>query len=190
MNFLGHLYFSGTDKELMLANLFGDFVRGSKHGHFPEVIQKGIKLHRSIDFYIDNHPLVKELKFDLMSHLPKVGPVAVDLFFDHLLARNWTQFHPSLYTSFLSDFYQHETDFHDHYPEQFIEFMHKLRTHQWMNHYPTKYGLMKSCEGVAKRISFETKLPTAHLVFDQMELQIEEVFHRFMSDAKREFLTQ
>ncbi len=49
---------------------------------------------------------------------------------------------------------------------------------------------MKSCEGVAKRISFETKLPTAHLVFDQREWQIEEVFHLFMSDAKREFLSQ
>ena len=114
----------------------------------------------------------------------------MDLFFDHLLARNWADFHPTAYTSFLNDFYQHETDFQNHYPIEFIEFMHKLRTHQWMNHYPTKYGLMKSCEGVAKRISFETKLPTAHLVFDQMELQIEEVFHRFMSDAKREFLTQ
>jgi len=49
---------------------------------------------------------------------------------------------------------------------------------------------MKSCEGVAKRISFETKLPTAHLVFDQMEIQIEDVFHGFMTDAKREFLAQ
>jgi hypothetical protein len=68
--------------------------------------------------------------------------------------------------------------------------MNKLREHQWMNHYPTKYGLMKSCEGVAKRISFETKLPTAHLVYDQMETQIERVFHGFMSDAKREFLMQ
>jgi acyl carrier protein phosphodiesterase len=190
MNFLGHLYFSGNNKELMLANLFGDFARGSKHAHLPEVIQQGIKLHRKIDFYIDNHPLVKELKFDLMSDLPKVGPIAVDLFFDHLLARNWTQFHPTEYTSFLNEFYKHETDFHSHYPVDFLDFMNKLRTHQWMNQYPTKYGLMKSCEGVAKRISFETKLPTAHLVFDQMELQIEEVFHRFMSDAINQFLTQ
>jgi hypothetical protein len=59
-----------------------------------------------------------------------------------------------------------------------------------MNHYPSKYGLVKSCEGVAKRISFETKLPSAHLVFDQMEEQIEEVFHAFMSDARKEFLMQ
>jgi acyl carrier protein phosphodiesterase len=125
-----------------------------------------------------------------MSDLPKVGPIAVDLYFDHLLARNWMQFHQTEYTSFLNEFYEHETDFHDHYPETFLDFMNKLRTHQWMNHYPTKYGLMKSCEGVAKRISFETKLPIAHLVFDQMETQIEDAFHGFMSDAKREFLTQ
>ncbi len=190
MNFLGHLYFSGNDKELMLANLFGDFVRGSKHGHFPEVIQQGIKLHRKIDFYIDNHPLVKELKLDLMLDLPKVGPVAIDLFFDHLLARNWTQFHSTEYTSFLNEFYGHETDFQSHYPDTFLNFMSKLRTHQWMNHYPTKHGLMKSCEGVAKRISFETKLPQAPIVFDQKETQIEEVFKEFMIDAKKEFLTQ
>ena len=190
MNFLGHLYFSGNDKELMLANLFGDFARGSKHKHLPEVIQQGIKLHRKIDFYIDNHPLVKELKFELMSDLPKVGPIAVDLFFDHLLARNWTQFHSTEYTSFLNEFYEHETDYHSHYPAAFLDFMNKLRTHQWMNHYHTKYGLMKSCEGVAKRISFETKLPTAHLVFNQMETEIESTFHGFMEDAKKEFLTQ
>ena len=49
---------------------------------------------------------------------------------------------------------------------------------------------MKSCEGVAKRISFETKLPTAHLVFNQMETEIESTFHGFMEDAKKEFLTQ
>ena len=68
--------------------------------------------------------------------------------------------------------------------------MSKLRSHKLMNHYPTKYGLMKSCEGVAKRISFETKLPEAHLVFDQKERQIEDVFQGYMLDAQKEFLTQ
>jgi acyl carrier protein phosphodiesterase len=190
MNFLGHLYFSGNNKELMLANLFGDFVRGSKNDHFPEIIQQGIKLHRSIDFYIDNHPKVRDLKMELMTDLPKVGPVAIDLFFDHLLARNWSHFHTEDYSEFLQDFYQHETEYLSHYPLSFIEFLSKLRTHKWMNHYPTKYGLIKSCEGVAKRISFETKLPQAHLVFDKKERQIEVVFQEFMLDAQKEFLTQ
>lgn len=190
MNFLGHLYFSGNNKELMLANLFGDFVRGSKNDHFPVIIQQGIKLHRSIDFYIDNHPKVRELKAILMHDLPKVGPVAIDLFFDHLLARDWSDFHSEDYNVYLQNFYQHKTEYLNHYPVSFIEFLSKLRLHKWMNQYPTKYGLMKSCEGVAKCISFETKLPEAHLVFDQRERQIEDIFQGFMSDAQKEFLTQ
>jgi len=174
----------------MHANLFGDFVRGSKLDHFPEIIQHGIKLHREIDFYIDNHPSVKHLKLSLMHDLPKIGPVAVDLFFDHLLAKQWSNFHHEDYPQFLSNFYAHESDLTEHYPSSFISFIDKLRQHQWMNHYPTKYGLMKSCEGVAKRISFETKLPEAHLVFDARESEIDAAFQSFMIDAQRKFLLQ
>ena len=31
MNFLGHLFFSGSDHDLMYANLFGDFVKGAQN---------------------------------------------------------------------------------------------------------------------------------------------------------------
>lgn len=171
----------------MIANLFGDFVRGSNFSHFPKLIQEGIILHRQIDNYIDTHPLVRELKFQLMSELPKVGPIAVDLFFDHLLAKNWEDHHREEYQSFLNDFYAHKPEHLKHYPSSFLQFMDKLRFHQWMNHYPTKYGLMKSCEGVSKRISFQTNLADAHLVFEQRESQIELTFQEFMVDAKKMF---
>lgn len=183
MNFLGHLYFSRNDRDLMIANLFGDFVRGRNFDHFPPLIQEGIFLHRQIDHYIDTHPLVRELKLELMTELPKVGPIAVDLFFDHLLAKNWEQYHFAPYDSFLLDFYQHESEYAEQYPTSFLHFMEKLRQHKWMNHYPSKYGLMKSCEGVSKRLSFETKLADAHVVFEQKEETIETVFHAFMKDA-------
>jgi len=35
MNFLGHLYFSNNDHELMYANLFGDHIKGSQLDKFP-----------------------------------------------------------------------------------------------------------------------------------------------------------
>ncbi len=190
MNFLGHLYFSGTDKELMHANLYGDFVRGSKLDHYPDIIQKGIVLHRQIDFYIDNHAAVKKLKHALMHELPKIGPVAIDLFFDHLLAKNWSAFHQDDYGAYLRDFYAHNTIHYNHYPTTFMEFMEKLRLHQWMNHYPTKFGLEKSCEGVSKRISFETNLAQAPVIFDQRESEIKDAFLRYMEDAQKEFLMQ
>ena len=84
MNFLGHLYFSNNDLELMYANLFGDFVKGKAMYNFPEKIQSGIQLHRSIDSYIDRHEDVRKLLKTLYPELPKVSNVAIDLFFDHL----------------------------------------------------------------------------------------------------------
>ena len=46
----------------MYANIYGDFIKGSKLSHHPEIVQKGIKLHRTIDSFIDNHTKVLELK--------------------------------------------------------------------------------------------------------------------------------
>ena len=97
MNFLGHLYFSNNDPELMYANLFGDSVKGKKYLDYPEEIQKGILLHRKIDDFIDRHNAVIELKRELYNELPKISSVAIDLFFDHLLAQKWNDYHSMPY---------------------------------------------------------------------------------------------
>ena len=49
MNYLGHLYLSGDQKDLMLANLFGDFVKGRDYSYLPQIVQTGVTLHREID---------------------------------------------------------------------------------------------------------------------------------------------
>src|SRR5690606_11317562 len=105
MNFLGHLYFSNNDTELMLYNLYGDFVKGSHLEVFPPKVERGIRLHREIDSYIDSHPIVHQLTHELHEFLPKVSGIAIDLFFDHLLAKNWLNFHSKPLDVFLDEFY-------------------------------------------------------------------------------------
>ena len=94
MNFLGHIYFSNNDPELMYANLFGDHVKGADLSNYPDFVRKGIMLHRSIDHYIDHHPAVVNLLHELYQDLPKVAGIAVDIYFDPLLASQWNSFHP------------------------------------------------------------------------------------------------
>ena len=60
----------------MLANLYGDFVKGSNLEAYTESVQTGIRLHRSIDNFIDTHPDVLELKRLLYEDLPKVSGIA------------------------------------------------------------------------------------------------------------------
>jgi acyl carrier protein phosphodiesterase len=187
MNFLGHLYFSNNDKDLMLANLFGDFVKGRNFNHFSSKIREGIILHRKIDTYIDQHKDVLELKLILYQDLPKVAGIAVDLFFDHLLARNWEKHHTEQYELFLNDFYQHNSDFETDLSTEFRHFIALFRDMKWLNHYPTSFGLEKSCEGVSKRISFPNKLAESPEVFYKQEKVIEEVFQNYMEDAKVHF---
>lgn len=171
----------------MLANLYGDFVKGSNLRAYSESVQTGIRLHRSIDNFIDTHPDVLQLKRLLYADLPKVSGVAIDLFFDHLLAKNWSNFHELSLTDFLDRFYVYEAPSTANFSSEFLNFIHAMRTHNWLSHYPTEYGLRKSCEGVSSKISFPNRLKDGHLVFKKYEVDIIECFKKYMHDALEYF---
>lgn len=187
MNYLGHLFFSGSDKELMYANLFGDYVKGRDYTNYPTLIQKGIALHRSIDFFIDTHEEVKKLKKEMYADLPKVSGVAIDLLFDHLLAKNWSNYADSEYSIFLEHFYTYQPSLIEHYPKIYLDFIDNLRTYRWMDVYHQEYGLMKLSEGVSRKFSFENKLAELPHYYKANRVEIEKVFHVFMNDARAYF---
>lgn len=89
MNFLAHAFLSGENESIILGNFLGDFVKGNALFGFEEEVQKGIKLHRQIDFYTDKDPLVKQAILLARPSMSKFSGVAVDIFFDYFLANNW-----------------------------------------------------------------------------------------------------
>ena len=183
MNFLGHLYFSDNNLELMYANLFGDYVKGSDLNGYSHVVRSGIILHRNIDNYIDHHPEVLKMMHCLYPELPKVTGIAIDLFFDHLLAKNWDNYHPIPFEEFLENFYIYNPLNWDEYSIGFKVHISKLRENNWINYYPEIYGLKKACEGVSSRLSFDNELKNATTVFLNHEKEIEHCFELFMADA-------
>ena len=183
MNFLGHLFFSDNNLELMYANLFGDFVKGKDLSAFSPVVQSGIVLHRSIDFYIDQHPEVRKLMHILYPVLPKVTGIAIDLYFDHCLEKNWKTYHSKSYKDFLDEFYAYQPEKWQEYTSEFQQFIGEMRKNRWMNHYPTFYGLQKACEGVSQRISFDTNLQEAPSIFLENKALIQRHFQEYMEHA-------
>jgi acyl carrier protein phosphodiesterase len=187
MNFLGHIYFSNNNLELMYANLFGDHVKGTDYSRFPEIVQSGITLHRSIDHYIDHHPRVIELMHKLYPELPKVTGIAIDLFFDHLLAIHWKNYHSEEYFGFLDRFYKYVPQNWDSFSSSFQALITAMKEKKWMNYYPEFEGLVKATHGVGSRITFPNKLPEASTVFLLHREEIETCFHSYMIDAKSYF---
>jgi acyl carrier protein phosphodiesterase len=92
MNFLAHLYLSGSDKEVMVGNVLADRMKGQKINDFSEGIREGIRLHHIIDNFTDHHPVVAESKQRLRPEFRLYAPVIADVFYDHFLAANWENY--------------------------------------------------------------------------------------------------
>jgi acyl carrier protein phosphodiesterase len=103
MNFLAHLLLSGSDRELLIGNLLGDFVKGRLDGRYPPRIEEGIRLHRSIDSFSgrNRHFIMSKRRIDpIFGHY---RGVLVDLFYDHFLARCWSDIADITFPEFLSN---------------------------------------------------------------------------------------
>ena len=61
MNYLAHLYLSGSNKDLVILNFIADHVKGKAFLDYPKVIQNGILFHRKIDHFTDQHKLFKRI---------------------------------------------------------------------------------------------------------------------------------
>jgi acyl carrier protein phosphodiesterase len=188
MNYLGHIYFSSSN-EMAIANLFGDEVKGSTFQHFPPLIQDGISLHRKLDDFMDNHQVVKFVCGIIREELPKVAPIAMDIYFDHLLAKNWGEFHVKPYQQFLADFYKQIRLTKHLFPADFRVFLENMIHFNWMSHYGEPYGLYKMCQGVSSKLSFQNALINGHIVFEKYENIIKSAFYEYMHDANEHFLT-
>jgi len=93
---LAHLALSGNDPEVMVGNFIGDFVKGNSHQNYPPMVQKGILMHRAIDYFTDHHQAVKNSSRLLNDGFGRFSGVVVDVFFDHFLASQWDEIYPEI----------------------------------------------------------------------------------------------
>lgn len=92
MNYLAHLFLSGSDEHVMVGNFIGDYVKGNTWNKFPENIKKGILMHRQIDSFTDSHPKFREAKTFFRDEFGLYSGIVIDLIYDHYLAKNWNKY--------------------------------------------------------------------------------------------------
>lgn len=187
MNYLGHLFLAGNDLEYQHDNLYGDFVKGSRLDHLEPKLEQAIRLHRSIDSFIDQHPIVKELSAKLATELPRISKVAIDLYFDHFLAKYWNDYHHEPLTLFLERFYSYPINDNRYQDEYFLHVLFQMKKGRWLSKYDTIDGIGSICEGVSQRISFPNDLKYGKHVLEQNYEEIKTSFTVYMKDAMIHF---
>lgn len=86
MNYLAHLYLAGYEDDWIAGALLGDFAKGRLENlPFVPGVVEGIRLHRAIDSFTDQHPVVRRSRSRLRSRR-LVSGIIVDLAYDHFLA--------------------------------------------------------------------------------------------------------
>jgi acyl carrier protein phosphodiesterase len=92
VNYLAHFHLAWPEELLVLGGLEGDFHKGLLKGELQAEFERGIALHRAIDAYTDQHPLVSQLRKNFPEHLRRYAGILIDLSFDHFLTTHWARF--------------------------------------------------------------------------------------------------
>ncbi|MEH6585100.1 MAG: ACP phosphodiesterase [Halioglobus sp.] len=92
MNFLAHFQLAAPDEELVIGALEGDYLKGPLRGNLPAGIERGVKLHRAIDAFTDQHPLMAQLRRQFPMEVRRYCGILIDLSFDHFLSNHWQLF--------------------------------------------------------------------------------------------------
>lgn len=141
MNFLAHLYLANSDKEIIIGNFIADTLQGNKIHQFSEGIQFGIKMHRAIDTFTDTHPIFRQSKRRLDPKYRLYKGVAIDLIYDHFLAKNWHLYSNIPLYNFTQGIYQLFYDNFDILPIRAQKLLPYMSQQNWLYKYRTQQGI-------------------------------------------------
>ncbi len=155
MNFLAHFLLSDGDDELRLGNLLGDVVKGRvERFTYPGVTERmrtGIRLHRTIDSFSDAHPVVRRSKGRVAAKYGRVSGVLVDMYYDHVLAREWDVHGEGQLHAFVADVHRTLHDNMSRLPEDVHPLVHAMTRGQWLTGYARIDGIASALRGMAHR---------------------------------------
>lgn len=185
MNFLAHIYLSGDNDLIKIGNFMADGIRGKQFEHFPEDVQKGIVLHRSIDTYTDSHDVFRQSTKRLHEKYHHYAGVIVDIVYDHFLAKNWTKYSDEKLDDFINRFY---TSLHENYPvltERTQRIMPTMIQENWLSSYQTVEGIHYILTQMDRRSKNLSKMQFASKELVEFYAEFEQEFTVFFEDLKQ-----
>ncbi len=186
MNYLAHLYLSGNNPMIMIGNFIADHVKGKQFDLYSAEIKKGILLHRRIDAFTDQHPIVEQSKLLLRSYFHKYAPVIVDVFYDHFLARDWKEYHSQSLEDYSNDVYQLMENNLSLLPERAQFMLTYMKKYNWLRGYAAINGMERALSGLSGRTKFDSKMEEAPEFLVQHYELFERQFKFFFKELQSE----
>ena len=197
MNYLAHSYLSGNNDYVKIGNFLGDWVKGSDYLKYSEDIQTGIVLHRNIDTFTDQHPIVRLSASRFYSRYSRYSGVIIDILYDHYLASNWKDFCDMPLRDYVNRMHNVMLNNFEILPERLQNYLPGFMNERWIERYATLEGIRDVLDTMSKRTSLpkETEFAISvmeafyrdfrHEFFDFFSQLIEFVESKFMISIRR-----
>jgi len=184
MNFLAHAYLSFNHPQVLAGNMVSDFIKGKAQYTYPAQIQAGIKLHRSIDAFTDNHPATKAAQEVFRKDYRLYSGPLVDVLYDHFLASDATYFSAPALEEFSLEVY-HLLETQSFYlPQRFLTILPYMKEQNWLFNYRTLAGTERSLKGLVHRAAYLTDYATAYTLFTENYAYLRQCYEVFFKDVK------
>jgi acyl carrier protein phosphodiesterase len=185
MNWLAHLLLAADARPLrMVGNLAGDFVRGVDIATLDPELRRGIEDHRAVDRFTDAHDAVLLARTRLTPALGRYAEVALDLWFDHLVARSWSRWRaheplPAFEARVASALDAHR----ERLPTALAEFGPRLVGDGLLGSYVETSGIERALRGVSRRARRQPNpLAQAAAAMREESAALERAFDAFFPD--------
>lgn len=182
MNFLAHLLLSGSDPDWRAGGFLGDFVRGPLGGERPAAIERGIALHRHVDAHSDRHAAVREATRLFPEHYRRWAPVALDILFDHFLARDFERWSSQPLTAFSVECYEQLDARREHLTVPARHFLDRMTEVDLLSAYAQRGSVARALKHVSGRARRANPLAVMDATLVQLEIELEMAFERLLPD--------
>ena len=184
MNYLAHIFLSGGQPDIMIGNFIADSIKGSKYSAYPTEIQKGILLHRQIDTTTDAHPAFRQSTKRLHKNYGHYSGIIVDIFYDHFLAKNWSEYSDIPLADYIQTFYELLRDNFEILPENIQKMAPIMMEGNWLLIYANLEGIDRVLAGMNRRTKNRSGMDKAGQELKEFYTLFETDFRLVMKDLQ------
>ncbi len=184
MNYLAHAYLSFNEPSILLGNMISDYVKGKKQFDYPLSVQKGIRLHRAIDTFTDDHVITKELKKIFSPAVRLYSGAFVDIVYDHFLALHSPEMNEQQWMDFTQSTYNLLVEQTEYFPAPFARMFPYMQQQNWLFNYRYIWGIENSFGGLVRRANYLNSSKEAFELFMKHYQEIEQPTSVFLREVK------
>jgi acyl carrier protein phosphodiesterase len=153
MNFLAHFLLVQHNESWIVGNYIADFIKGNAIYDYPAEVQEGIRVHRAIDTFTDQHPVVLQGVRRLRERHSKYAPVLVDVYYDYVLSLHWEKYTDQELQDFTRSMYAVLESHAALLPESFQRRLEFMIADDWLMRYTNLEGLEEAFHRIKRRAS-------------------------------------